>query len=311
MLRLVILSVLGVLCGSATAGHSVDMKIMGKLNHYNLMANCFGHDKMAEFSVKLYKAMEFCEAIQSPMFSGSGAASGVRPFPAITTDQIQALRGLLNNPALSNLLAPSAQNSGWEKAWGQFLNRNRRGADGLLDVDAEDEMEFMEDLEMFKDSMMTKMGNLSCVLTQMEMLDGAGEINMDHYSYTNLMSYLRDTPAGQDPTFVRKLADGMSDCYDISRAWPQKSLDRHPMTKKHGRHMIFFECAKKCKKMNCVKFQMFQYLEAFYGEHQDEKDYGMPGDKYDQSLMAVKVMADTASPEETFVDDFFWGKSKM
>ena len=32
----------------------------------------------------------------------------------------------------------------------------------------------------------------------------------------------------------------------------------------------------------------------------------MPGDKYDKAMMAVKVMMHAATPEEKFVDDFFW-----
>ena len=312
---MVILSVLGAM---ASAGGSVDMKMMHKLNKWNLMANCFGNDHMQEFAMKQYQAVEFCNNIQSPMFNGfQGPASGLKPFPAINADQINALRGLLSNPALSGLLGAgnSAQNQRWEQVWGQFLNRNKRDADGLLDVTEEDKEEFLMDMMDFKESMMTKMGNLSCVLTQLNMLDGAGEINTAHFTKQNLMLMLTNTPAGQDEEFVTKMADSFSDCYDLSRAWPQKSLDRHPMTKKHGRHMIFFECFKKSKVMNCVKFQMFHYLKGWYGDenvsNNSEHWSKMPGDKYDKAMMAVKVMQSAASPEENFVDDFLWGKGKM
>lgn len=294
------------------------MKMMHKLNKWNLMANCFGPEHMQEFSLKQYQAVEFCSSIQSPMFGGfSGPASGIKPFPAINVDQINALRGLLSNPALSGLLGAgnTAQNQRWEQVWGQFLNRNKRDADGLLDVTAEDKEEFLMDMMDFKESMMTKMGNLSCVMTQLEMLDGAGEINTEHFSKQNLMKHLSNTPAGQDEEFVNKMAESFSDCHDVSRAWPQKSLDRHPLTKKHGRHMIFFECAKKSKVMNCVKFQMHQYLTAFYGDdnvNENNMEWkNLPGDKYDKAMMAAKVMESAATPEEKFVDNFFWGKSNM
>jgi len=312
MLRLVILSVLGPL--AVLAGESVDMNMMHKLNKYNLLANCYGHEQMTEWSLKQYKAVEFCKSIQSPMFSGP--AAGIKPFPAINAEQINALRGLLNNPALSSLLGGAGnaqQNQRWEQVWGQFLNRNKRAAEGLLEVTEEDKEEFMQDMMDFKESMMTKLANLSCVLTQMEMLDGAGEINMDFFSYDSFSKIMSKSPAGQDSGFVRKMSDSFSDCYDISRAWPQKSLDRHPLTKKHGRHMIFFECSKKAEMMNCVKFQMHQYIEMYYGQHDDKEmeKMDMPGDKYDKAMMAVKVMMHAATPEEKFVDDFFWGKNKM
>ena len=37
----------------------------------------------------------------------------------------------------------------------------------------------------------------------------------------------------------------------------------------------------------------------------------MPEDKYDAAAMAVKVMMETATPEEKFMDKFFWGKPMM
>merc|ERR1711902_332366 len=101
MLQLLVLSLLGSL---AQASMSMDGKISQKLNHYNAMANCFGHEMMMEESVKIYNAMEFCKNVQSPMFNPS---SGVKPFNAasISTDQISALRAVLNNPALPLHLA--------------------------------------------------------------------------------------------------------------------------------------------------------------------------------------------------------------
>jgi len=308
MLQLLVLSLLGSL---AHASISMDGKISQKLNHYNAMANCFGHEMMMEESLKIHKAMEFCKNVQSPMFNPS---SGVKPFNAasISTDQISALRAVLNNPALASILAP-AQNQQWEQVWGNFLNRNKRQAtQGLIDVSEADEREFIEDIMHFKNSMYTKMGNLSCVLTQLEVLDSSGEINMEYFSYNTMIRHLSSTPAGSDPAFVRKMADGFSDCWDISRAWPQKSLDRHPMTKQHGRHMIFFECAKKSRAMMCTQFQMRQWIDAWYGKDEEaEQSYNLPGDKYDRAAMAIKVLMESATPEEMFVDDFFWSKSKM
>ena len=67
--------------------------------------------------------------------------------------------------------------------------------------------------------------------------------------------------------------------------------------------------------MNCAKFQMNKYLEVFYRDENGDNNTGhwskLPGHKYNKAMMAVKVMQSTASPEENFVDDFFWGKGKM
>merc|ERR1712179_742211 len=152
---------------------------------------------------------------------------------------------------------------------GGGISRGKRQAvsSGLLNPSEEDKMDFMEDLADFKEGWENKLGNLSCVLTQLDMLDAAGNINMNKFSYQSMANVLKDSPAGSDPAFVKKIADGYSDCYDISRSWPQQALDRHPVMKEHGRHMIFFECSKKIQTQMCSKFQIAQWMDVLYGKH--------------------------------------------
>ena len=164
----------------------------------------------------------------------------------------------------------------------------------------------------FKNGMMSKYGNLSCVLTQMGMLNAAGDINMEFYSGKQVNLLLGNTPAGSDPVFLNKFVDGISDCHEISRSWPQKALDRHPMHKEHGRHAIFFECTKKIEDKLCTKFQINQWLETMYGPLDNlPQELNLAVDKYDASAVALKTLYSAASDEMKFVDDFFWGPSKM
>ena len=286
MLRIVILSLVALFVLEAESTE----KLMHKINRWNLMARCWGDDNMVGYSVKMEQAMKFCGEIRAPIF-------GAKPFPG-NDDKLDALRDLLANPALSAFL----NNQG----------RRKRQA-GLLNPDEEDKMEFMEDLSDFKEGMQTKIGNLTCVLTQMEMLDAAGNINMEAYSLRGMTPFLGNTPAGSDPVFLKKLADGFSDCYDISRNWPQVSLDRNPMKKEHGRHMIFFECAKKVEDMMCTKYEIYKWLEILYGKWDSSQnaELGLPDDKYDAAAMSMMATRDSASDEEMFIDDFFWQKSKF
>merc|ERR1711923_9261 len=53
------------------------------------------------------------------------------------------------------------------------LWRNKRSAEpttGILQPDEDDFMEFIDDVDDFKEGMATKLGNLTCVLTEMKML---------------------------------------------------------------------------------------------------------------------------------------------
>jgi len=298
-MRLVIFSILGIF---ALPAESSEWKMMQKINKYNLLSRCFGDETMTSWAVQIQKSCEFCAEVQSPIFS---PAQGLRPYPIpapINAAQLEALRSLLSNP--SSLAALLNQ--------GQALGRKKRQA-GLLNPTEEDKMDFMEDLAEFKEGWESKLGNLSCVLTQLDMLDAAGNINMNKFSLLSLNTMLRGSPAGSDPVFVKKMADGYNDCYDISRSWPQQALDRHPMMKKHGRHVIFFECAKKMEIKMCTKLEIAQWMEILYGKHDSSKsaEYGLPSDKYDAAVMKVKVMEEAATDEMKFVDDFFWQKGKF
>ena len=297
MLKIVILSLLGV--SALQADPMMKEKIMQKINKYNLMSRCFGDEMMTSMAIKIHKACEFCEDLPSSI-----ASSGIKPIdfinPPLNGDQINALRGLLSNPSLAALLQPQGSAFGF--------GRKKRAA-GLLDPTEEDRMEFMEDLMDFKQDMHTKMGNLSCVLTQLGMLDAAGNINTATFSVAALTSMYGNTPAGSDPVFVNKLSNSLSDCYDISRNWPQQALDRHPLTQKYGRHMVFFECAKKMKVKVCAQFEIKQWMELMYGSiEENAMRFGLPGDVYDAATMGLMVKYSGASEEMRFVDDFFWGK---
>jgi len=289
MLKLAIIVVFGLL---ATPALSDKRKLMDKIHKYNVLSRCWGEKEMHKFSMEIWEAMKYC----------GEAPTAMNPVALVGDNQLDALRNLLKNPAVAALLKQQTQSSPWDT-----LGRRKRED---YEASEEDKMEFMEDIMDFKAGMMTKFSNLSCVLTQMKMLDAEGNINMELYSMKTLYPWLKDTPAGSDPVFLKKMVDSFSDCYDISRSWPQQSLDRNPVTKKHGRHMIFFECAKKMEYKLCTKFEVSQWIESIYGDL-TKANLGLPGDKYDAAAVALMAMYSAATPEEIFVDDFFWQKSKM
>merc|ERR1712198_2468 len=289
MLKFSFVAVFGMLL--VAPAYSDERKLMEKINKYNLLAQCWSNEFMIKWSVEIVKAMEYCGEMPS---SNS-------LFAPVGNNQLDVLRGLLNNPAIAALLQQKSSNP-WES-----LGKRKRS---LGEPDEADKLEFMDDLMDFKTGMAAKIGNLSCVMTQMKMLDAAGNINMELYSLKTMQSWLKDTPAGSDPAFLKKLAEKYSDCYDISRTWPQKSLDRNPITKKHGRHMIFFECAKKVEDKMCALRQVSEWLMFMYGDY-TKYDLGLPADKYDAAALAIKTLYSSATEEEKFVDDFFWSKSKL
>merc|ERR1719228_1071880 len=74
------------------------------------------------------------------------------------------LPGTVNNPfqKLTSFQNVNQLTSLWRS--------KRQASSGLLNADQNDFIEFLEDFGEFKESMATKMGNLTCVLTEMELL---------------------------------------------------------------------------------------------------------------------------------------------
>ena len=301
---LVTSALLGVL---VSAGDPVEEKVMQHINKWNLLSNCWGTENMIKYSVAQHQAIEFCGQVQAPLFPNS--LDNIRPFP-IPGQQLDALRQLLSNPALASLLAPQGYTPYFnDVAAGSFGGRRKRAVDGgLLKPTAEDKQEFMNDYQDFLSTMKTKIGNLTCVMTQMKMLDAAGNINLRHYT-EDAWALVAGAGAAKDPVFVKKMKDGFTDCYQISQAWPQQSLDRHPIFKKYGRHMIFFTCAMKVETKMCTQFQVKEWLELLYGPIDPNMFPEVGGDKYDAAMLGMKVLMHGQSEEEQCVEDFFWGKS--
>merc|ERR1711994_1099242 len=95
----------------------------------------------------------------------------------------------------------------------------------------------------------------------------------------------------EDPDWRQKMIGGYTDCYQVASNWPQQSLDRNPITKVFGRHMIFFKCAMKQEKKMCGMAQMYSWLKTLYGDSDDFNwsQFGLPQDKYDRAALTIMV----------------------
>merc|ERR1712027_252884 len=110
-----------------------------------------------------------------------------------------------------------------------------------------------DDFSDFKGSMATKIGNLTCVMTEMKMLTPELKVNIEEYTRDMAEDEefdLSDSPIIGDPEWRERLSSGYQDCYDISESIPSAALRGNPLTRVFGRQMIFFKCAKKNEMMN-------------------------------------------------------------
>merc|ERR1712047_183317 len=139
-------------------------------------------------------------------------------------------------------------------------------------------------------------------------LDSALQVNLKLWT-TDVWQQLdlKKTLAGEDPEWRQKMIGGYTDCYQVASNWPQQSLDRNPITKVFGRHMIFFKCAMKQEKKMCGMAQMYSWLKTLYGDSDNFNwsQFGLPQDKYDRAALTIMVQTQAASKEERFINDFF------
>merc|ERR1712186_14995 len=265
------------------AGMGMDeKKIMKDMMVFNSMTACWGKGNMYLYKLALLEATEQCTQQDhhnllkpaNPILSLLNQDAETLPF------QLSNNQARNNNPFLSssNSNNPFKSSSSqlnlnaWNNLWGN--SRSKRQAEGLLQPTEEDFREFLEDFEEFKGDIATKMGNLTCVMQKLNMLT-------THYK----------------------------DCYDIARSFPQSALNRNPLTKVFGRHMVFFKCAKKVEHKCCAMACANDMLETLYGKNDnyDWTQHNMPQNKYKRAALTLKIMYGTASDEEMAINDFFFG----
>ena len=229
-MKLLLLSLLGLV--GVQASHEEMEKIMNNINFYNLRSQCWGEDNVNAYQLGILKAQEKCMQLAPAYDLVELLKPLINPFttlPGAVNNPFQKLQSFQNLNQLTSL---------WRS--------KRQATTGLLNADQNDFFEFLGDFSEFKHGMATKMGNLTCVLTEMKYLTADLKINIDQYTkpVEEIEGFIPEiSVAGQDPEFAKKLADGYKDCYKISQNWPQTALNKSPLSKVFGRHMIFFKCA--------------------------------------------------------------------
>jgi hypothetical protein len=270
---IVLACVVALACGDRMGAYN-DMK--RKLDKYNLFTQCFGDKATLQYFQSIKEANDYCK--ENP--SGEDYLNAI---DGLTADEelFDSLRGLLDSPAV-----------------GRFA-RNKRDTV---------EEELKEEVAEHREEMRAKVDRLSCVLKKMKWLDEKGEIKT--WAYEDLKSYMVKTPIGKDDEMLQKMSNMFQDCYDISEAWPQTMLDRHPLMKIFGRKKIYFECRSKGLIEVCYKWQLYQGMKLSYGIDTADTDLGLYGDKFEQAKSAWILGFEHLDEEYKFVNDFFWSQNR-
>jgi hypothetical protein len=298
------LFLVGLTASLVLAGGEISDDIMEELNSWNLFARCYGEENYLNWCVAINNAFKSCQDVAAP------------PSPALAANEVsqEVVRNvrLAQYPGWPAGVAPAAGAWG-NRPWSPFLlpqpafgGRKKRqvvGA-GLLHPTEEEIAAFGAAALNLKLSMPAKVGNLSCVLSKMNMIDAAGNVNLQHFTVEK-WNMLGPNGAAKDPAFVAKMQEGYTDCYNIAQAWPQSSLDKNPMSKTWGRQMFFFKCAMKLSTKACAQAQMLEHLEQLYGKMDPATFPELKGDLYEAASYAFNVEREMMSPEKKMIQRFF------
>ena len=282
---------IGLMCLLPTQGMEFSKRFVDKMHYYNLLATCWGSDNIDGMAYEQEESMIACGVYnETEKTMESPVSSLPAPLPVLNSNLV-----FRTIPMYSNVQA------GFYNPYVALGRRKRQTDVGHESAEPTSDADLANYQTMLKDNV----EKLTCILRKLGMLDADNNIVSDLITPESLEEY-SNTPAGQDPAFLRKYAAEMSSCYNIAMAFPQTSLDRNDFMAQHGRHMIYFKCMKQCEIDMCLKFQMAQYIETTSKEPLDPAKYGAK-DKYDAAAIVAKVMEATASDTAKHIDAFFWG----
>jgi len=210
----------------------------------------------------------------------------------------QQQAAMLSNPWLMQLLMSNPANAN--------LARGKRAVMPPTQEDLED---FAENIAEAKHMMHAKVGNLTCVLSKLDVLDANLNINLKHFTQDMWTMFER----GEEPdmVFKEKMIESYEDCHTMANSLPLDILAKKgPGWKQFGRQKMFFKCEKKMAMALCVKKELVAWKKIMYGESTPEMRHnlGLPDDEYDASFMAWEIMKHNTPKEEEFVMDFIFGK---
>ena len=282
---------IGLMCLLPTQGMEFSKRFVDKMHYYNLLATCWGSDNIDGMAYEQEESMIACGVYnETEKTMESPVSSLPAPLPVLNSNLV-----FRTIPMYSNVQA------GFYNPYVALGRRKRQTDVGHEAAEPTSDADLANYQTMLEDNV----EKLTCILRKLGMLDADNNIVSDLITPESLEEY-SNTPAGQDPAFLRKYAAEMSSCYNIAMAFPQTSLDRNDFMAQHGRHMIYFKCMKQCEIDMCLKFQMAQYIETTSKEPLDPAKYGAK-DKYDAAAIVAKVMEATASDIAKHIDAFFWG----
>merc|ERR1719382_497745 len=211
-------------------------------------------------TMKLFKAM-------SMMHKGSQQQSQVAPIQLVLGQQ-QAPQDNMMKKMFKNLM--------------KSMNRNKRAADDLFELGDR----LTEKLQQKTEEMKAKMGNASCVLKELDIID-----QNENLDVSGMVQSIENGEWGkfEDEWLEKQHIKDCRTCATFAETIPKSVFAECAYGEKWGKIMMFFQCEKESKYKTCMNHDMKLKLEKSFGSLEDlEEKTGLP--EYQLLPMTMKLL---------------------
>jgi len=162
------------------------------------------------------------------------------------------------------------------------MNRNKRAADDLFELGDR----LTEKLQQKTEEMKAKMGNASCVLKELDIID-----QNENLDVSGMVQSIENGEWGkfEDEWLEKQHIKDCRTCATFAETIPKSVFAECAYGEKWGKIMMFFQCEKESKYKTCMNHDMKLKLEKSFGSLEDlEEKTGLP--EYQLLPMTMKLL---------------------
>merc|ERR1739844_622543 len=249
-------------------------------------------------TMKMYNAM-------SMMHQGQKAQSSAAPIQLVLGQQQQAPQDMMfkkmmmkmfkqemdddNESPFGSMGATKYSGMGQDDSQYKFfekmmksMNRNKRATDDLFELGDR----LTEKLKEETEEMKAKMGNASCVLKELDIID-----QNENLDVSGMVQSIENGEWGkfEDEWLEKQHIKDCRTCATFAETIPKSVFAECAYGEKWGKIMMFFQCEKESKYKTCMNHDMKLKLEKSFGSLEDlEEKTGLP--EYQLLPMTMKLL---------------------
>ncbi|XP_043194830.1 uncharacterized protein LOC122380415 [Amphibalanus amphitrite] len=257
-MKLQILLIAACVC-VASAG--IPKKLFKKYAMKKVMESCFGEQVLSDLKAEVAAACEKCHGRQGPalpqlrnrlqaMLAGSELG---QPQPSLYSQNVQYV-------AIPVQFQPVQA----QRRWRRDAHHGKFGAAKLMRL---------------RNKISSMVGNVTCVMQEMNMLTADNEVN-----YDSIKARFSALPVSKG--LVADLEESVEECRQFSSCLPESIFEKTPITAGFGKQVAFFRCMKNAKIGACMKKDFReQYLPELMKD-----DVNVDGEESFQTIITSAIL---------------------